>query len=143
MKLGMTRDVKLSVQIAPLIDVVFLLLIYFMVTAALVKKEGDISFKLPVPDRQAQLDFPVEALISIAADGEVSLDGIQFDKSDRKLDGLAARIMELKLMAEAQNSIFFVTLDPDDHTIHERIVDVLDACASSQVRNLSFARHDV
>ena len=40
-------DVKLELQIAPLIDVVFLLLIYFMVTAALIKKEGDISFMLP------------------------------------------------------------------------------------------------
>ena len=37
------EDVKLELQIAPLIDVVFLLLIYFMVTAALIKKEGDIS----------------------------------------------------------------------------------------------------
>ena len=37
------EEVKLELQIAPLIDVVFLLLIYFMVTASLIKKEGDIS----------------------------------------------------------------------------------------------------
>ena len=42
-----TEEVKLELQIAPLIDVVFLLLIYFMVTASLIKKEGDISFLLP------------------------------------------------------------------------------------------------
>ena len=41
------EDTKLELQIAPLIDVVFLLLIYFIMTAALIKKEGDISFMLP------------------------------------------------------------------------------------------------
>ena len=35
---------KAELQIAPLIDVVFLLLIYFMVTASLIKKEADLSF---------------------------------------------------------------------------------------------------
>ncbi len=41
------EDAKLELQIAPLIDVVFLLLIYFMVTASLIKKEADLSFMLP------------------------------------------------------------------------------------------------
>ena len=31
-------DIKLELQIAPLIDVVFLLLIYFMVTASLIRR---------------------------------------------------------------------------------------------------------
>ena len=43
-----TEDAKMELQIAPLIDVVFLLLIYFMVTASLIKKEADISFILPL-----------------------------------------------------------------------------------------------
>ena len=34
---------KAELQIAPLIDVVFLLLIYFMVTASLIKKEAEIA----------------------------------------------------------------------------------------------------
>ena len=37
---------KFEIQIAPLIDVVFLLLIYFMVTTTLIK-EADIGFILP------------------------------------------------------------------------------------------------
>ena len=40
-------DAKLELQISPLIDVVFLLLIYFIVTAQIVRKEGDIPFMLP------------------------------------------------------------------------------------------------
>ena len=44
---------KTEMQITPLIDVVFLLLIYFMVTASLIKKEADLSFMLP-----AKVDTP-------------------------------------------------------------------------------------
>ena len=40
---------KKEMLIASLIDVVFLLLVYFMVTATLVKKEADLPFQLPVP----------------------------------------------------------------------------------------------
>ena len=67
-----SEDAKLELQIAPLIDVVFLLLIYFMVTASLIKKEADIGFMLPakvsVEDMQ---EIPVEVLIEITADGYV------------------------------------------------------------------------
>ena len=42
------EDAKLELQISPLIDVVFLLLIYFIVTAQIVKIEGDIPFMLLV-----------------------------------------------------------------------------------------------
>ena len=38
---------KSGLQIAPLIDVVFLLLIYFMVSARLKRPEADISLALP------------------------------------------------------------------------------------------------
>lgn len=143
MKMNKVADIKLSVQIAPLIDVVFLLLIYFMVTATLIKKEGDIGFRLPVPIVSPVPNSPVEARISIDADGVVTLDGIQFDKMDRKLSGLKDRISGLQQMAAVQHSAFFVTLDPDQETLHSRIVDVLDACAASKVKNLGFAQHDV
>ena len=66
LKKGRGGESKVELQIAPLIDVVFLLLIYFMVTASLIKKEGDISFMLPAPNPNPEkTDLPVEALIMI------------------------------------------------------------------------------
>ena len=57
---------NVELQIAPLIDVVFLLLIYFMVTASLIKKEGDIFFVLPATVAQDEMiDLPVEVIIEI------------------------------------------------------------------------------
>jgi biopolymer transport protein ExbD len=137
------EEAKLELQISPLIDVVFLLLIYFIVTAQIVKKEGDIPFMLPADVPAVEMvDIPVEARIRINPDDSVRLEGMTFDPSDRKLEGLIDQIIRLRNMAEAQRSPFFVTLDPNEDTVHRRIIDVMDACASAKVKNLTFAKKD-
>lgn len=134
-------DVKIELQIAPLIDVVFLLLIYFMVTASLIKKEGDISFVLPAAVSPTKMiDVPVEALIFISNDGTVELDGLRFGPEDLSLDELSVQIASLRLMAETQESPFSVTLTPNRDTLHARVVDVMDACAAAGAKNLSFGK---
>ena len=50
---------KPEIPIAPLIDAVFLLLIYFMVTSSLEKQEADISFELPGTVEQEEPLEPV------------------------------------------------------------------------------------
>ena len=135
-------DAKVELQIAPLIDVVFLLLIYFMVTASLIKKEADIKFVLPasVPPKD-MVELPVEALILIAEDGTVELDGMQFVPEDSILDDLIIQIAGLKEIASSQTSSpLSVTITPSRETLHLRIVDVMDACAAAGVKNLSFGK---
>jgi len=142
LKKGRQDDAKAELQIAPLIDVVFLLLIYFMVTASLIKKEGDISFVLPanVPPTQLQ-ELPVEALILIGEDGTVELDGLQFDPEDIMLDELVVQVAGLKDIAAAQTSLpLAVTITPSANTLHARIISVMDACAAAGVKNLSFGK---
>ena len=137
------EDAKLELQVAPLIDVVFLLLIYFMVTSQLIKKEGDISFILPADVPQTQMiDIPVEARIRINPDESIMLDGMHFPSSDRELVALRTHIVGLRHMAVSQRSPFFVTLDPHAETLHYRIIDVMDACAGAAVTNLTFAKRD-
>ncbi len=135
------EDAKLELQIAPLIDVVFLLLIYFMVTASIIKKEGDIPFVLPadVPT-EVMIDIPVEARIRINPDDSVLLEGMTFSASDSKLAELKKQIVGLREIADAQKSSFFVTLDPTQETKHRRIIDVMDVCAQAKVKNLTFAK---
>lgn len=134
-------DTKLELQIAPLIDVVFLLLIYFMVTAALMRREGDISFILPVHVEQQQaVDIPVEALIEVRADGTVILEGMQFLADDERLEDLVLQVKGLQEIARSQNAPFFVNIMPHRNTVHQRIIDVMDACAAAGVDRLSFSR---
>ncbi len=135
------EDVKLELQIAPLIDVVFLLLIYFMVTAALVKKEGDISFMLPANiAADDMVEIPVEVLIEITNDGSVQVEGMRFSRDDKALDDLVLQIQGLKQIAASQRSPFFVNILPHQNALHRRIIDVMDACAAAGVKSLSFSK---
>ncbi len=136
-----SESTRVELQIAPLIDVVFLLLIYFMVTASLVKKEGDISFLLPARVSQPEkMDVPVEVLIEIDADGTVVFEGMQFPREDRELGDLVNHIRGLKQIAVSQKAPFFVNVMPEKTTRHRRVVDVMDACAAAAVDNLSFSK---
>ena len=135
------EDVKLELQIAPLIDVVFLLLIYFMVTASLIKKEGDISFILPANIATNEIvDLPVEVLIEIGVDGTVQVEGMRFSREDRSLRALVSQLRGLQAIAQSQQSPFFVNILPNQESLHARIIDVMDACAAAGVKSLSFSK---
>jgi biopolymer transport protein ExbD len=136
----MLKDEKVELQIAPLIDVVFLLLIYFMVTSSLVKKEGDISFMLPVRvDQSEPIELPIEIQIEIAETGDVAVEGMVFKSEDRDLNTLILRLIEFRESAESSGSELIVNIIPDNKAIHRRIVDVMSACAVAKVRNTSFS----
>ena len=139
MKLNHQTDEKINIQVSALIDIVFLLLIYFMVTASLIRKEGDIAFTLPSPSA-IEIGMPIEAHIKISADGSIELDGLHFSKENHSLDGLIAQIVGLKKMAASQCSDFFVDLAPNKEALHERIIDVMDACAAAGVDRLAFSK---
>lgn len=134
-------DIDLKLEIAPLIDVVFLLLIYFMVTAALLKKEGDIAFMLPANVAAEEVvDIPVEVLIEITSDGTVQVEGMRFSREDLDLDELVSQISGLQAIAASQQSPFFVNILPHQDALHRRIIDVMDACAAAGVKSLSFSK---
>jgi len=138
MKLSKAIDAKLDLQVSPLIDVVFLLLIYFMVTAALVKKEADIAFALPMGG--TELAIPVEVLVEIGADGSVVVEGMRFSSDNQSLAGLVAQVSSLKQLAASQQSGFFVNIVPHQDARHRRVIDVMDACAAAGVEKLGFSR---
>ena len=131
---------KAELQIAPLIDVVFLLLIYFMVTASLIKKEADLSFMLPAKvDVPQALDIPIEVLIEITELGDVLIEGMVFGGSEKNLDDLIVQLISLKEAADASSSALIVNILPADQALHGRIINVMDACAAADVKNLSFS----
>jgi biopolymer transport protein ExbD len=134
------KEERVELQIAPLIDVVFLLLIYFMVTASLVKKEADIAFLLPAAVTQSDpIDLPIEVVIEIAAGGDVVVEGMVFGHADRELNTLATRLVQLRQAAESSGSPLVITITPNDAVLHHRIVEVMNACAVAEVKNISFS----
>jgi biopolymer transport protein ExbD len=131
---------KAELQIAPLIDVVFLLLIYFMVTASLIKKEADLSFMLPAKvDVPESLDLPIEVLIEVSELGDIIIEGMIFGKDQQNLDDLIGQLISLKEAADSSGSELIVNIMPADKALHGRIIRVMDACAAADVKNMSFS----
>ncbi len=135
------EESPLKLDVASLIDVVFLLLIYFIMTASLIKKEADIGFMLPANVAVENMqEIPVEVLIEITVDGTVQVEGMRFSRDDRSLDELVVQVAGLKEIAASQNSPFFVNVLPHADAVHRRIIDVMDACAAAGVNSLTFSK---
>ena len=131
---------KAELQIAPLIDVVFLLLIYFMVTASLIKKEADLGFMLPAKvDVPESFDIPIEVLIEVSEDGNILIEGMIFGEDENNLDDLIGQLLSLKEAADTSGSELIVNILPEDKALHGRIIDVMDACAAADVKYMSFS----
>jgi biopolymer transport protein ExbD len=131
---------KTEMQITPLIDVVFLLLIYFMVTASLIKKEADLSFMLPAKvDTPDPISLPIEVLIEVGEAGDILINGMIFGHDSNNLDDLINQLASYKAAADSSKSDLIVNILPDNKALHGRIIMVMDACAAAKVQNMSFS----
>ena len=125
----------------PMIDMVFLLLVFFMVTAKPIKQESDISLGLPgTVAAEEAVDLPDEQRIRIEDDGSIVLnDSVLAPAADADLKELVAILQRFKESSEANQSEALVTLDAADGTNHQRIVDVLNACARADITGVTFS----
>ncbi|GAB4165371.1 MAG: biopolymer transporter ExbD [Terrimicrobiaceae bacterium] len=130
-----------EMQMGPMIDMVFLLLVFFMVTAKPVKQESDINMSLPgtVPQEES-LDIPDEQRIVVLANGDVVLNDLTIAPAgDTSLGALVGTLKRFKESADANKTDALVTIAPDDGSRHQRIVDVLNACARAGITGVTFA----
>jgi len=125
----------------PMIDMVFLLLVFFMVTAKPVKQESDISLGLPgTVSAEETVELPDEQRIRIEDDGSVVLnDSVIGPPADTALTGLVATLKRFKESADANKADALVTLDASDGTNQQRIVDVLNACGKADIGGVTFS----
>lgn len=75
---------KIELQMTPMIDIVFQLLVFFIMTFKIVSMEGDFNIRMPAAAPQAappeQMDFPPMKLY-LSADADGTLTGIQLNES--------------------------------------------------------------
>jgi biopolymer transport protein ExbD len=134
-----THD-PVEMQMGPMIDIVFLLLVFFLVTARPIKQESDISMQLPGTVEQSEsLDIPDEQIIQILSDGRVVLNEAVYDSPDsREMPELTATLTRFKKVADSSMTEAMVTLDAEDGARHQRIVDVLNAVAKAGITGVTF-----
>ncbi len=120
-----------SFQIAPMIDVIFLLLTFFVASQIFSQWETEIDITLPTAQTSEQPDrIPGEIIINIRDDGAVVVNQLEMDEA--ALDGLLNRIVE-------QFTDWAVLIRADEDTRYEDVIDVLDACRRADIWNVSFA----
>jgi len=135
---------NLGFQIAPMIDVVFVIMLFFMVMAGAVKVENELNTQLPGTSETAEsTDFVDEQIITISDAGEVSLNDEPFDSAQsRDLPQLRGTLMRLKQNADAAKTPAVVTIISDEQAKYSRTVDVLDALAVAKIDNVTFTVSD-
>ncbi len=129
-----------EMQMGPMIDMVFLLLVFFMVSAKPIKPEADINLGLPgMAEQDSPVELPDEQRILIRANGEVVLNEQTLAApGDVTLEKFTETMARLVQSAQAARSELLVTLSPEDEARHQRLVDVLNACAQAGASNVTF-----
>lgn len=132
---------QVEMQIAPLIDVCFLLLFFYILTSKPVEPESELGMSLPGTVAQAQsVELPDEQRIEILASGQIVLNEELLDPPDnRELKALLAVLSRYKQTAEANKASALVVVDAADQASHQRMVDVLNTCARAGIKQVSLA----
>ena len=129
-----------QLDISSMIDVAFLLLIYFLVTSSLDPKEADLGIQLPTTESSASTAVEVDQMtIEINAEGHILVDSevLDTDPNDRKVPLLTAKVTEYAQAAQLTNSQPVVIVKSDDAAKGQRFVDVLDALAGAKITSVT------
>lgn len=135
---------NLGFQIAPMLDVVFVILLYFMVLAGTVKIEFEIKTTLPgsvESSSSASADEPPEEVtIGISEEGEVSLNEDPIGApNDTHLNELYIQMRQLADAASQASQKIIVTVAAEETVKYDRIMNVLDVLAKAKVSNVTFS----
>jgi len=124
------QDEEDEINLTPMLDVVFIMLIFFIVTASFVKEKG-IDVNRPDNDETVVVD-PDKANILIKID---ETDRIWIDA--RQVDERAVRANIERLHAENPEGAVIVLPDPESTT--EALIGVMDSSRQANVYNISIA----
>lgn len=141
MKFKRKNDLVMKIDMTPMIDCTFLLLVFFMVGSTLHRQEADISFALPgVAEQSESVEIPDEQVIEIQSDGAVVLNDLQYDDpKSTDLPELIEMLERFRATAEANKVEAMLTIAPAPDVKQQRVVDVLNACSVAKIKNVTFA----
>lgn len=127
-------------DMSPLIDVAFLLLIYFLVTTTMTKQEADLGLALPGAASLNNQPVDVDQMvIKIGADSVVDINGevVESNPNSRKLPALTDRLTRYAASAKIAKSEPMIIIDCHNDAKEQRFVDILNACAAAGIKNIS------
>jgi len=132
MKLREEQREEPEINLTSLIDVVFLLLIFFMVTTTF---ERQARLRIELPEASEEVDASVQQPLEIA----ISEDGRFYVNSNEVVNTRLATLKEAILEAADDGRDQPVTIRADARTPHQAVVTAMDAVGQLGFANLSIA----
>lgn len=121
-----------SLSLTPLIDVVFLLLIFFLVTTRFEEEERDMAVNLPKASAAEPTIFQgKEIFVTITPEGEYFLEGKQYSAASLE--------NKLKSLYENNPGKQKVKIRADEKSRTSHLVTVMNACNQANIRDYTIA----
>jgi len=117
------------VDLTPMVDVVFLLLIFFMISTTFVETPG-ISVQLPESSSQREIKVPEEFKVQVSKEGEIFIgeERLSLEELRVRLAGYGAKAGEMNFALYA-----------DREARHGRVVQVMDLAREAGFGKLAIA----
>lgn len=126
-----SEPVPVAFQIAPMVDILLVLLCFFVITWSMARKENELDVRVPAA-QAAQESNPVvnQTVLNVKSDGTIVWDRKQVSREvlQEKLKSLASLYPD-----------YAIILRGDVKTNYEHIVQVLDTCRQAGIWNVAFA----
>ncbi|MFL6593940.1 MAG: ExbD/TolR family protein [Chthoniobacterales bacterium] len=120
-----------GIQLAPLVDVLMLLLIFFLLTWNAARNENELDVKIPKATQAKEKSAPIgDVVVNVKTDGNVVV-------NRRTLNG--DELTELLRNLVQLNSEQAVVIRGDEAGAYKNVVDVLNICSQAGVTNVAFA----
>jgi biopolymer transport protein ExbD len=122
------EEEETEINLTPMLDVVFIMLIFFIVTASFVKEAG-IDVRRPVAN-EAELKPKANILLAISAKNEIWIDG-------KSVDQRAVKSVFERMLAETPEGSLVIQVDKDAYT--ETVVSVADDARKAGIVRVSIS----
>jgi len=120
-----------GMNLVPLIDVLLILLIFFIVTFSMAQRENDLNISVPAADSGAPKDRQVgEIVVNIARDGSFKVNTQMLTDEQ-----LGQRFKDIFALNPKQAII----IRADEETVYKNMFRVLDLCYQAGLYHVSFA----
>ena len=122
------RSGTTELNMASLIDMIFILLIFFLVTTSFVKESG-VEVQRPIAS-SAKAEEKTNLVVAVTQEGTIYTEG-------RSIDIRSVRAYMERFLAETPKGSVVIAADKDSRT--GTVIQVLDACRLAGVKNVSVA----
>ena len=120
-----------GIQLAPLVDVLLLLLIFFLMTWNAARNENELDVKVPKASAAKEKAAPIgDIVVNVKSDGNVIVNRRTLSTAD--LSELLRNLVQL-------NPEQAVVIRGDEAGAYKNIVSVLNTCSEAGVTNVAFA----